>query len=248
MANHFNPMFKSFKHRSNEPEIIDDFDYHGEDLNRTFKTIERINTFLGGNQTFLKGVQKILRQMPSLDQTVKLLDLGTGSGDGLRVIAHWRAKHYPNLQLFGVDANPHITALAQQKTPAPLNISFRTKDIFQNDFSYQNMDLVTCNLFLHHFDDDTILELLRQMQQQGVQALLVNDLHRHPIAYYAFWLLCLLTGATYTARYDGLLSIKKGFKRRELVELASQLKDVTISVRWKWAFRYEMIVWFGARA
>lgn len=238
-------MLQFLRHRSNEPEIIDDFDYQGTDLPKTFKTIERINAFLGGNRVLVNGVQKIVKQLPESGKpSFHLLDLGTGSGDGLRDIVQWARKKEVKIQCTGIDANPHIIAFAQSKTAPNQPIQYQCQDIFNPSFSYQGYDIVTCNLFLHHFSTAEIISIIEKAKNSKVKAILINDLHRHWLAYYGFMLICLLTRATWTARYDGLLSIKKGFLRKELEAFLTQIKGLQYKIQWKWAFRFQCIVFF----
>lgn len=238
-------MFKKFKTRSRAEEIIDDFDYSGPDLIATFKTIERINSWLGGNRILVDGVRKILHNNTwQMDVPTCVLDLGTGSGDGLRALANWAKNKNIPLDIRGIDANPHIVGLAKVSTPQSLNITYNYANIFDDGFNYQGIDIVTCNLFLHHFSEEEIIEQIQKMQADGVKVLLINDLHRHWIAYYGFWLISLLLRSTKTARVDGLLSVLKGFKRSELLNLAMRSGGKHIEIEWKWAFRFQCIIWF----
>ena len=236
-------MFTRFKYRSKEEEIIDDLSYDGPDLNATFKTIERINTFLGGNWVLVQGVKEIINSFESYNgEPIRMLDLGTGSGDGLRAVAKWSQSNGVNLIIKGIDANPHIIKIAEQSTPSTFGITYGVENIFDPEFSYADSDIVTCNLFLHHFSKEQIIGMLNKMKEQKVKAILINDLHRHWFAYYAFALICRLTGATPTARKDGLLSIRKGFLKHELLRLAQMVPRTKVEIKWKWAFRYQCII------
>lgn len=238
-------MFKQFRHRSEEPEIIDDFDYQGPDLASTFQTIERINHFLGGNKVLISGIQRVIKLKNWENKpNIKVLDLGSGSGDGLRALSIWAQNMGLSLKIRGIDANPHIVGYAKVSTPQHLNISYNCSNIFDAGFSYQGADLVTCNLFLHHFTDHQIIEQLQLMRKAGVKAVLINDLHRSWLAYFGFWFISHILSATETARLDGLLSVKKGFLRSELTNLAMHSKAHTIEIDWRWAFRYRCILLF----
>ena len=100
------------------------------------------------------------------------------------------------------------------------------------------------NLCLHHFEETEIKTLLQKCQQEKVKAILINDLHRHWLAYYLFALLTWAIRMPFTPRQDGLLSIRKGFKKTELHQLASQFTDDYV-LKWKWAFRYQLILYLN---
>ena len=133
--------FQSFKYRSSEPEIIDDLDYNEEALMPTLEAIEFVNSWLGGNQILVRGVSKILKQKGSLNaqNTIRLLDLGCGSGDGLRAIAEWAKKRGISMSLVGWDANPHIVEIAQNKSKKYSNIHFEEKNIASKNVDYSNL-------------------------------------------------------------------------------------------------------------
>lgn len=234
------PIFTQFKYRSEEEEIIDDFSMAGDEVIKTFKTIERVNTLLGGNQVLVSGVRQLIKKLSTDEKTIHLYDLGCGSGDGLRAIARWARKKKIPIQLTGIDANGFIVEYARERAKDFPEIQFVQQDIFDASCSLKNADLATFNLCLHHFTEAEQADLIKKCQEDGVKAILINDLHRHWLAYYAFWGFSLLTGANKIAREDGLLSIKKGFKKKELSRLGKSVGFQDASVRWRWAFRYEM--------
>ena len=41
---------------------------------------------------------------------------------------------------------------------------------------------------------------------------------------------------------DGLTSILRGFKRKELEALSRKLKLEQSSIKWKWAYRYQWVI------
>ena len=66
----------------------------------------------------------------------------------------------------------------------------------------------------------------------------INDLERSPIAYYLFKAFSFFFIKTEIAKKDGLLSVRRAFKMRELQDFSKQVKNATHHIRWKWAFRY----------
>lgn len=235
-------LFQKFRNRSTEEEIIDDFSMSGEEVIRTFRTIEMVNTLLGGNKVLVSGVRKLVRQLGAGAQPIRIYDLGCGSGDGLRAIARWGSKNNIPLQLTGIDANKFIVDHAREKARSYPEIEFIQQDIFDDACTLEKADIVTFNLCLHHFTEEEQLSLLEKCRTEGVSAVLINDLHRHWLAYYCFALFCRLSGANEVAREDGLLSILKGFKKKELLALGRQASVLEPATQWKWAFRYEMLL------
>ena len=75
--------------------------------------------------------------------------------------------------------------------------------------------MVLSTLFLHHFKEEQIINLLQKLKNKAELGIIVNDLHRHKMAYYLFKIVCL-TIKNQMIIDDGLTSILRGFKREEL--------------------------------
>ena len=177
-------------------------------------------------------------------KSVVIHDLGSGSGDGLRAIANWGRRRGHSLQITGLDANRHIVDYARKEAADFPEIDFEVTNVFDSAYQLDGVDVATFNLCLHHFSDQDILELLQKCKTGEVKAILINDLHRHWLAYYLFMLVCIVFRSPKIARLDGLLSIRKGFKKSELLNIAQQLAPSKIFLRWRWAFRYQFILLF----
>jgi len=101
---------------------------------------------------------------------------------------------------------------------------------------------VLCTLTLHHFKEDEILKLIAIFNSKARIGIVINDLHRSPIAYRLFQVLCFVFQLNKMSRDDGLVSILRGFKKKELVTFSKKLNLKNYTVRWKWAFRYQWII------
>ena len=227
--------------RSDAPEIMDDFDMKGEILRDALDKIASINKLLGGNKVTLDGVKTLLK---GIDRTanIRILDVGCGNGDMLRTLADFGVRSGYNLSLYGIDANAftiqHASALSGDYT----NISYHCEDIFRENLPAPNFDIILCTLTLHHFKDDEILSLLRFFHAHANLGIVINDLHRSKLAYYLFTALCYVFGLNDMSREDGLVSILRGFKRKDLEHYTKTLQLRKVSIKWRWAFRYQWII------
>ena len=226
-------------YRSKEIEIMDDLEMGGEQLIKTLDQIANINKWLGGNGITVDGVKKLLKGH-SKDNVVVIVDLGCGNGDMLRQIAAFGKRNGFNFQLLGIDANQTTIDYAIQLSRDFSNIKYIKQDVFSVDFKSIEYDIALSTLFLHHFENEVAFNLLRDLLKKARIGVVINDLHRHPIAYYAFKLLTLVINNE-MAEKDGLTSILKGFKRKELASFAKKLAHKS-SIHWKWAFRYQWII------
>jgi 2-polyprenyl-3-methyl-5-hydroxy-6-metoxy-1,4-benzoquinol methylase len=234
-------VFLKTKHRTNDPEIMDDFDLEGDALKVALDKIAKINQLLGGNQLTLKGVKKLLKKV-SDSALIRIVDVGCGNGDMLRKLADFGLQNNLNLELIGVDANNYTVNYAIDLSEKYSNIKYRCEDIFSESFNELRYDMVLCTLTLHHFKDDEIIRLLTLFNKNSKIGFVVNDLHRNMIAYRLFQLLCFVFQMNEMSREDGLTSILRGFKKEELIAFSERLRFDKYSIQWKWAFRYQWIV------
>ncbi|NHM06863.1 methyltransferase domain-containing protein [Flavobacterium sp. CYK-4] len=221
---------------------MDDFNLQGHLLTDALDKIAAINKWLGGNQLTIKSVKKLLKDW-SKEKPVHIVDLGCGNGDMLRSLANYGCKNDFNFKLTGIDANAFTTNYAKQSSLTYPNIEYVAADILEFDFKQQPIDIVLCTLTLHHFKNEQIMALLNRLNQTASKGIVVNDLHRSKIAYYLFQLLCLIFRLNRMSKEDGLTSILRGFTKDELVSFSKNLKFARYSIVWKWAFRYQWIIY-----
>jgi hypothetical protein len=221
--------------RSSAAEMMDDFTIEGSVLRDTLDKLETINRLLGGNSVTLKGLKKILLKS-SKTKTITIVDLGCGHGDILRDVAKFGRKNSYKFKLIGIDANNAAIDYAKALSKDYPELSFETIDIFSEDFKKQTYDVVLCTLFLHHFKNNEIIPFLKSTVQKASIGVIVNDLHRHKLAYYLFKMIGLFI-KNKMVREDGLTSVLRAFKRNELEAILTKT-GVNFSIQWKWAFRY----------
>ena len=181
----------------------------------------------------------MLEKQPA-KQNYQIIDLGCGGGDILREIADFGRRKNLRFKLVGIDANEETIRYARQISPAYPEISYEHCDIFSKEFRSMNYDIVLSTLFLHHFGDQELPDLINQMINRASMGIIINDLHRNRLAYYLFKFICLFISNT-MIKEDGLTSVLRGFKRHELEKLAER-NGLLGKIAWKWAFRYQWII------
>ncbi len=231
--------FISTKQRTDKDELMDDFSIGGDLLRDTLDKLENINRWLGGNKGTLRGLEIILKQHPK-EQEVSIVDIGCGHGDILRDIANFGRKKGYKMRLLGVDANPAAIAYANELSTEYSEIKFKTEDIFSEEFKNRKIDVVIATLFFHHFKEKQLVSFLKQTVNQSKIGIVVNDLHRHKLAYYLFMLVSVFIRNKMIIE-DGLTSVLRGFIRKDL-EIISQKINVKSQISWKWAFRFLWII------
>ena len=226
-------------HRSSEMEIMDDFTMEGVLIRDTLDKIEIINRFLGGNTVTIKGLKNLIKNQ-SKNKTITIVDLGCGNGDILRDVAKFGRKNNYSFKLIGIDANLAAIEYAKELSKEYSELSFKTIDILSEEFKKESYDIVLCTLFLHHFKNEELISFLKTTIEKATIGVVVNDLHRHKLAYYLFKLIGFFI-KNKMVRQDGLTSVLRAFKRKDLENISKKIK-VHFSIQWKWAFRYLWIL------
>ena len=225
--------------RSSKMEIMDDFTMKGVMFRDTLDKLEIINRLLGGNKVTIEGLKELLKNQ-SKTKMITIVDLGCGHGDILRDIAKFGRKNNYSFNLIGIDANFSAIEYAKELSKEYSELTFKAIDIFSEDFKKQSYDIVLCTLFLHHFKNNELILFLKATIQKATIGIVVNDLHRHKVAYYLFKFIGFFI-KNKMIREDGLTSILRAFKKKDLEKISKQIK-VYFSVQWKWAFRYLWIL------
>ncbi len=226
-------------YRSKDKEIMDDFSMGGDLLRDTLNKLGRINKWLGGNSVTINGIKRVLNNTPKQNE-ISIVDLGCGHGDMLRLVADFGRKRNYKFNLIGIDANKDAINYAKTLSEDYHEISYKNIDIFSEEFKGENYDIVLATLFLHHFNEKEIKQLLTVLSNNSNLGIVINDLHRHRLAYYLFKLLSVTITNT-MIKQDGLTSILRAFKRKELKAFANEL-NLRSEIYWKWAFRYQWLI------
>ncbi len=225
--------------RSDEVELMDDLECSGEIIDQTLRELEVINKWLGGNKVTLNGLGKLL-----VDQTdeISIADLGCGGGDMLKLIAQWGKKKGLKLKLIGVDANPHIIEFAKRNCLKFPNIEFEIVDIFSEQFKAQSYDIITSTLFTHHFNNQELVSFYSTWLKQARIGIVINDLHRHWLAYYSIKLLTALFSKSEMVKNDAAVSVMRSFKKLDLKNILREAGILNYSLKWMWAFRWQLVI------
>jgi ubiquinone/menaquinone biosynthesis C-methylase UbiE len=226
-------MFSRFQKRRNELEHIDKGDYTPEEYEGCIVELKRVNRWMGDAWALDQWLLKEMGQ--SRRSFVSILDVGAGSGELLRITAGWASKNRRQVRLIGLELNERSAAAINDESPT--EISAVRGDALQLPFADNSFDYVISSLFTHHFNDDQIVTILREMNRVTRDRILIIDLHRHPIAYLLYTTVGRLVLHTRLLREDGALSILRSFKLAELAELASRAELTEIDVRRSFPFR-----------
>ncbi len=229
-----------FRHRSLEKELLDRDDIPAADLFQNLRELDFINHWLGGYDISFNALKRVLQK----GKQYTLVDIGCGGGDTLKRIANWNRKAGFALELYGVDLKPDCIVYAGENLKS--SGAALICDDYRNTYRHlQKVDIIHACLFCHHLTNDDLKELV-QFALSNRAILVINDLERNPVAHYSIKLLTRLFSKSYLVKNDAPLSVLRGFKKKEWLDILKQSGATRFSVRNKWAFRHEVIVYGNA--
>lgn len=193
-----------FAKRLIQPELLD----HAppEIAHANLADLVRINTYFGGHS----AIRRLLAGKVSATGRFTLLDVGAASGDTGKIVAGL----YPHASITNLDHSPvNLSKASHPKLVA---------DAFALPFPESSFDFVLCSLFLHHFEDEQVVELLRSMYRVARHALLVTDLERHVLPYIFLPLTRPFFKWGQITVHDGVRSVRAAFRSSELRSLAER--------------------------
>lgn len=221
-------MFEKFKRRSYKLEDIDTGNYTPEEYEACISELQFVNRWMGDahalKQTLLKDVEQ-----NSLAE-FSILDVGAGSGELLRVAATWARETGRQFKGVGLELNERSAQAILEESKEFPEISSVRGDALRLPFRNDEFGYVMCSLFTHHFVDEQVVNILREMDRVARRRIFVIDLHRDPVPYFFYTTLGKLVLKNRLLRHDGALSILRSFKADEMVRLgqAAGLREVLV--------------------
>ncbi|MGH9392965.1 MAG: methyltransferase domain-containing protein [Terriglobales bacterium] len=225
-------------------ELLDEDEGTPAEVARSLQELWWINRRLGGLSTWrtlLRCWQAQEEQHPPLwsAPSFTLLDVGAGTGE----MAHYIAN-----ELCLAGAPVRAVALDRRSSHLGAGAGLRVAgDACRLPFADASFDLVTCNLFLHHFHDQpgapAATRLLRELARVARRAVLVNDLQRGWIP----WAVIQALSPRFSriTRHDGPRSVAQAYTRQELAALARGCGFTRFRAVRLWPYRLGLILWCG---
>lgn len=221
---------------------MDDLECSGEVLEQTLRELKTINRWLGGNYVTTSGLSKLFEVKKQHSYSVA--DIGCGGGDMVRIMNDWAISNNFNVDFTGVDANPNIIELAKQRLYDLPEVKWKVQNVFDSEFALDSVDVVTCTLFTHHFTDSELVSLLTAFRQKAKLGIVINDLHRHPLAYHSIRILTSWFSKSPMVQNDAPVSVLRSFSKQDWERILTEAQITDFKITWNWAFRWQVYVLF----
>ncbi|MGH9824080.1 MAG: methyltransferase domain-containing protein [Blastocatellia bacterium] len=208
------------------------------DVQQNLADLRRINRRLGGISPTIKAFEALLDRWNR--EEISLLDIGTGSADVPNAVVDLCAQRGIRATAVAVDlSGRNLKAARQLGFSASINLV--QADALHLPFAPRSFDFVTASLFLHHFQDEQVVELLSSFGTIARRAVIVNDLVRNLLPYYLFRIISPMVASSFMTRHDGALSVLRGFTAPELDQMAARAGLSTRKIRRVFPYRLVLV-------
>ncbi|WP_433833598.1 class I SAM-dependent methyltransferase [Actinoplanes sp. CA-015351] len=198
-------------------EFMDDPGCDPERLERTYQQFRTVNRLVS-------GWRRIYRQWirPRLDtgRPTTMLDIGFGGGDISRALAGWAARDGLALRTTAID--PDERALRHVHRLPAAGVRFEQASSADLVARGDRYDLVISNHLLHHLDTGELAALLADSEALSRRLVVHNDLSRARVGYGLYAVATLPFARRSFIHQDGLLSIRRSYRRAELQAVVPQ--------------------------
>jgi len=225
------------KNRSTQKELLDAADIPFADIKKNMQELETINRLLGGHSITNKGFAAFCGQGVT---RLSVCEIGCGGGDNLRAIYKYCSSKNIEVQLTGIDMKQECIEFARQRN-ADMPASWICSDYKLADLESDPPDIIFSSLFCHHFKHEELVFMMSWMKANCQRGFFINDLQRHPLAYYSIRWITHFFSNSYLVKNDAPLSVARGFAKNDWEQIFSLAGIRNYSLRWMWAFRYLVI-------
>ena len=229
----------NLKRRSYKKELLDNDNIPFADIKQNMKELNTVNRLLGGHAISIDGIKQIKGRKYD-HEGLSICEIGCGGGDNLHAINDWCNKNNVKANFIGIDIKDACIAFAKEQYPL-LPASWIISDYSKVDLSPKKPSIIFSSLFCHHFNEDELISMMKWMKQNSGKGFFINDLQRHPLAYYLIKWLTRFFSKSYLVKNDAPLSVARGFKKEEWKKIFEAAGITNYSIQWKWAFRYLIV-------
>jgi SAM-dependent methyltransferase len=199
---------------------------------RALQDIARSNVWFGGASAVISELVPVLHAVRGRAIPLTLLDVGTGAGDIPELARRTAERRGVTLLTMGLEVTAPLAAASRPRSGDAIAGS-----ALALPFADHSIDVVTCSQVLHHFEAADGARLLAEMNRVARVRVIVADLRRAWAAAVGFWCASHALGFHPITRHDGVVSVLRGFRARELADAVRRATGRTPQVRNRRGFR-----------
>jgi hypothetical protein len=197
--------------RALQPELLDLLPAENPEAIRSRHDLRRVNAWMGHRQLLTRA----LNSLPATN-IHRIFELGAGDGTFALSLATQLSRRWPDVEITLLDRQHIVT---HETLNGFKRVGWKPCVVQADVFVWlataaQSTDLVIANLFLHHFDEPQLRQLLRASGLRCTHFVGLEP-RRHRIARLGCKLLWLI-GCNRVTRHDARASVRAGFRGLEI--------------------------------
>ncbi len=216
-----------------ERELLDELPPTDPRAIQSRRDLRRVNVFMGN----VPAMAEMLRETFPDEPPRRLVELGAGDGTFMLHVARRLSSRWKNVEVILVDRQNLVSAKTKEDFQ---QLGWRAEvvcaDIFDWLSSGESAGGMIANLFLHHFESEKLALLLRLASTRR-KTFLACEPRRSPLGIIGTKFLRLI-GCNDVTRHDALVSVRAGFRGKEISQLWPQSKSWKIAERERGLFSH----------
>jgi hypothetical protein len=197
-----------------DPELLDTLPPNDPRALRSRQDLRRVNWWMGNHASMANA----LIQNTDVALPRHVLEIGAGDGHFLLTVARKLSSSWPGSKATLLDRLLNVSVETRSEFAAlQWELATTTADVFDWAPLPGGHSVIIANLFLHHFEDARLADLLQKIAN-GTRLFIALEPRRMSWPILGGLLLAFI-GCNGVTRHDGTVSIRAGFSCRELSAL-----------------------------
>ena len=195
-----------------EPEILDTLSPDDPRAIRSRRDLRRVNSWMRNHSIMADALKNSLN-----GRTPKqITELGAGDGNFLLSVAQKISSRSPNINVTLLDLQKNVSI---ETLAAFSKLGWHAEAVVADVFDWPQTsgEIVIANLFLHHFENERLTELLRVISKRAKLFVAIEP--RRASLPLFFSRLLWAIGCNGVTRHDAVVSVRAGFSGKELSAL-----------------------------
>jgi len=197
-----------------QPEILDTLPPADPRAVRSRQDLRQVNGWMRNHTIMADTLRKVLRDCPP----GQIAELGAGDGNFIFRVAQKVSPGWPDVTVTLLDLQKGVNPAALDDFAA---LGWHLETIFADVFDWLLTstvgEVIIANLFLHHFEDARLAELLRLISHRA-KVFIALEPQRAPWPLFCSRQLWAI-GCNSVTRHDAAISVRAGFSSQELSAL-----------------------------
>ena len=202
-----------------EPEVLDGLPAADPRADRSRADLRLLNSIMGHPRILARALREALGVSGLPPRPLRVIELGAGDGTVLLKVARRLSPLGIRAEVTLLDRQELVSTQTRESCASlQWTLESLVADVFGGLEAFTApVDVIVCNLFLHHFPQEALVALLR-VASTRTSLFIACEPRRAALSLAASHGLLLL-GCNEVTRHDAVVSVRAGFRDQEISEI-----------------------------